>query len=102
MWSLFLFRQTIIREIYTQYYERREDSFASLLFLFLCQTNSRAVRTSELVRQIYIRKERKYMGMIKAKKVSEEKRCKNCKGTGMVQIRTGVRGIGKIQKEDEK
>lgn len=51
------------------------------------------------------------MGMIKAKKISEEKRCKNCKGTGMVQIRTGVRGImrcpicqgiGKIQKEDEK
>ena len=38
----------------------------------------------------------------KLKKVSEEKRCKNCKGTGMVQIRTGVRGIGKIQKEDEK
>lgn len=29
----------IIREIYTQYYEGREDSVTGLLFLFLRQTN---------------------------------------------------------------
>lgn len=33
------------------------------------------------------------MATIKAKKVVENEKCKNCKGTGMVQIAAGIRGV---------
>lgn len=54
--------------------EGRTHIESSLFVLYFCERSER--RT-----------------MIKAKKVKEETRCKNCKDTGMVQIAAGVRGI---------